>query len=67
MLTCRDFLICISSNFVDVICIHDLCRISVAHMDSPRIVDGGLSQMLSLVADDDSDTLLDVCHFCAEF
>lgn len=29
-------------------------------MDFPYIVDGGLDQMLSLVADDDSDTLLDV-------
>ncbi|PIM97031.1 hypothetical protein CDL12_30506 [Handroanthus impetiginosus] len=34
--------------------------ISVAHMDFPSVVDMGLSQMLSLVADDDSDALLDV-------
>ncbi|KAH6826978.1 protein N-terminal asparagine amidohydrolase family protein [Perilla frutescens var. hirtella] len=34
--------------------------ISVAHMDSPRIVDDGLGQMLSLVADHDSDAVLDV-------
>ncbi|KAL8495916.1 hypothetical protein ACS0TY_019872 [Phlomoides rotata] len=34
--------------------------ISVAHMDFPEVVEGGLEQMLSLVADNDSDTLLDV-------
>ncbi|KAK4411017.1 protein N-terminal asparagine amidohydrolase [Sesamum angolense] len=34
--------------------------ISVAHMDSPNVVDTGLSQMLSLVADHESDALLDV-------
>ncbi|XP_047940109.1 protein N-terminal asparagine amidohydrolase-like isoform X2 [Salvia hispanica] len=35
--------------------------ISVAHMDIPRVVDGGLNQMLSLVADhEDSDAPLDV-------
>lgn len=45
----------------------DLFRISVAHMDSPRIVDGGLNQMLSLVADCDSDAVLDVCHVSADF
>ncbi|KAL2478529.1 protein N-terminal asparagine amidohydrolase family protein [Forsythia ovata] len=33
---------------------------SVSHMDSPNVVDIGLSQMLSLVADHNSDTLLDV-------
>ncbi|KAG6420229.1 hypothetical protein SASPL_116750 [Salvia splendens] len=41
----------------------DVCRsywISVAHMDIPRVVDGGLNQMLSLVADHDSDAPLDV-------
>ncbi|KAK6162865.1 hypothetical protein DH2020_002706 [Rehmannia glutinosa] len=34
--------------------------ISVAHMDFPNVVDVGLSQMLALVADEDSDALLDV-------
>ncbi|KAG8391319.1 hypothetical protein BUALT_Bualt01G0175500 [Buddleja alternifolia] len=34
--------------------------ISMAHMDFPNVVDVGLSQMLSLVADKDSDDLLDV-------
>ncbi|KAK4414412.1 protein N-terminal asparagine amidohydrolase [Sesamum alatum] len=34
--------------------------ISVAHMDSPKVVDTGLNQMLSLVADHESDALLDV-------
>ncbi|KAI3444946.1 hypothetical protein Pfo_001611 [Paulownia fortunei] len=33
--------------------------VSVAHMDFPNVVDVGLSQMLSLVADHDSDALLD--------
>ncbi|KAL0429318.1 UNVERIFIED_CONTAM: protein N-terminal asparagine amidohydrolase [Sesamum radiatum] len=33
---------------------------SVAHMDSPNVVDTGLSQMLSLVTDHESDALLDV-------
>ncbi|KAL0425559.1 UNVERIFIED_CONTAM: protein N-terminal asparagine amidohydrolase [Sesamum radiatum] len=33
--------------------------IAVAHMDSPNVVDTGLSQMLSLVADHESDALLD--------
>ncbi|KAK6162913.1 hypothetical protein DH2020_002754 [Rehmannia glutinosa] len=33
--------------------------ISVAHMDFPNVVDVGLSQMLALVADEDSDALLD--------
>lgn len=42
------------------------CRISVAHMDFPKVVEGGLSQMLSLVADHDSDALLDVWYFCAD-
>lgn len=35
------------------------CRTSIAHMDSPKIVDLGLSQMLSLVLEDD-DAELDV-------
>ncbi|CAI9769677.1 unnamed protein product [Fraxinus pennsylvanica] len=34
--------------------------VSVAHMDTPSVVDIGLSQMLSLVADHDPDTVLDV-------
>lgn len=34
--------------------------ISVAHMDFPKVVEGGLNQMLSLVADHDSDALLEV-------
>ncbi|KAK6162878.1 hypothetical protein DH2020_002719 [Rehmannia glutinosa] len=34
--------------------------ISVAHMDFPNVVDVGLSQMLALVGDQDSDALLDV-------
>ncbi|VVB03348.1 unnamed protein product [Arabis nemorensis] len=33
---------------------------SIAHMDSPKIVDLGISQMLSLVLEDDVDTELDV-------
>ncbi|CAA2957108.1 N-terminal asparagine amidohydrolase [Olea europaea subsp. europaea] len=33
---------------------------SVAHLDSPNVVDIGLSQMLSLVSDYDSDAMLDV-------
>lgn len=36
------------------------CRISVAHMDSPSIVEVGLTQMLSSVLDQNSDTILDV-------
>ncbi|KAL7158192.1 hypothetical protein ABFS83_02G125500 [Erythranthe nasuta] len=39
------------------------CRtgmISLAHMDFPNVVENGLSQMLSLITDRDSDTLLDV-------
>lgn len=60
---CSEFVICVSSNVVDIISKCDLCRISVAHMDFPGVVDGGLSQMLSLVADHDSDAVLDVCHF----
>lgn len=58
---------CISGNFADIISFRDLCRISLAHMDNPRIVDGGLNQMLSLIADHDSDTMLDVCNFCTDF
>ncbi|GFQ01291.1 protein n-terminal asparagine amidohydrolase [Phtheirospermum japonicum] len=34
--------------------------LSVAHIDSPNIVDVGLTQMLSSVADQDADDLLDV-------
>ncbi|XP_057458315.1 protein N-terminal asparagine amidohydrolase isoform X2 [Lotus japonicus] len=33
---------------------------SVAHMDSPKIVEMGLSQMLALLLDDSLDTVLDV-------
>ncbi|KAG9140607.1 hypothetical protein Leryth_022487 [Lithospermum erythrorhizon] len=33
---------------------------SVAHMDHPKIVDFGLTQMLSLILDQDSDSVLDV-------
>ncbi|KFK37247.1 hypothetical protein AALP_AA4G233100 [Arabis alpina] len=33
---------------------------SIAHMDSPKIVDMGISQMLSLVLEDDIDAELDV-------
>ncbi|XP_068652903.1 protein N-terminal asparagine amidohydrolase isoform X2 [Aristolochia californica] len=36
--------------------------ISVAHMDSPRIVEFGLTQMLSLLVDPDVDAILDVAH-----
>lgn len=39
------------------------CRTSVAHMDSPNIVEIGLSQMLSLVVDHDLDPDLDVFFF----
>ncbi|CAN6994884.1 hypothetical protein IGI04_017634 [Brassica rapa subsp. trilocularis] len=36
---------------------------SIAHMDSPKVVDLGISQMLSLVMEDDSDAAeLDVVH-----
>ncbi|XP_051143848.1 protein N-terminal asparagine amidohydrolase isoform X2 [Andrographis paniculata] len=34
--------------------------ISAAHMDSPEVVNNGLTQMLSLVADQDPDALYDV-------
>ncbi|PWA47043.1 Protein N-terminal asparagine amidohydrolase [Artemisia annua] len=34
--------------------------ISCAHLDSPRVVDNGLSQMLSLVSDSDDNAILDV-------
>ncbi|KAF2569573.1 hypothetical protein F2Q68_00023912, partial [Brassica cretica] len=33
---------------------------SIAHMDSPKVVDLGISQMLSLVMEDDSDAEIDV-------
>ncbi|XP_010559069.1 PREDICTED: protein N-terminal asparagine amidohydrolase isoform X2 [Tarenaya hassleriana] len=33
---------------------------SLAHMDSPKVVDAGISQMLSLVLDDNFETELDV-------
>lgn len=33
---------------------------SVAHMDFPRVVDGALSQMLSLIVDRDCDAEFDV-------
>lgn len=35
-------------------------RTSVAHLDSPKVVDFGLTQMLSLIVDDTSDADLDV-------
>ncbi|KAL3622428.1 hypothetical protein CASFOL_033839 [Castilleja foliolosa] len=44
----------------------DCGMLSVAHMDSPNIVDAGLTQMLSLVANHDSDDLLDV-HLIGAF
>lgn len=36
------------------------CRTSVAHMDSTKVVDIGLAQMLSLVVDKNFDDDLDV-------
>lgn len=36
------------------------CRTSVAHFDSPAIVDIGLTQMLSLVVDGNPSAALDV-------
>ncbi|CAK9153892.1 unnamed protein product [Ilex paraguariensis] len=39
---------------------------SVAHLDSPEVVDIGLTQMLSLVVDHNSDSLLDV-HIIGAF
>ena len=36
------------------------CRTSVAHMDSTKVVDTGLTQMLSLVVDKKFDVDLDV-------
>ena len=38
-------------------------RISVAHMDSPNVVDVGLTQMLSLVLNHSSASELDVVFF----
>ncbi|KAM7472445.1 hypothetical protein LguiA_010628 [Lonicera macranthoides] len=40
--------------------------VSVAHLDSPNIVDIGLTQMLALVADHNSDAILDV-HLVGAF
>ncbi|KAI3740063.1 hypothetical protein L2E82_30480 [Cichorium intybus] len=39
---------------------------SIGHLDSPEVVDIGLSQMLSLVADTDDDAILDV-HLVGAF
>lgn len=36
------------------------CRASVAHLDSPKVVDMGLSQMMSLLVQDNMDVELDV-------
>ncbi|CAI9269852.1 unnamed protein product [Lactuca saligna] len=39
---------------------------SIGHLDSPKVVDIGLSQMLSLVSDSDDDAILDV-HLVGAF
>lgn len=36
------------------------CRTSVAHIDSPCVVDGGLTTLLSSLADQNREALLDV-------
>ncbi|CAH9132875.1 unnamed protein product [Cuscuta epithymum] len=36
--------------------------ISVSHMDLPRVIDNGLTQMLSSVIDQESDEILDVLY-----
>lgn len=40
---------------------YTMCRTSICHMDFPGVVDKGLIQMLSLVAD--QEAILDVCFF----
>ena len=38
------------------------CRTSVGHLDSPDVVETGLTQMLSLVVDQNSDEMLEVLY-----
>lgn len=49
----------ISFQFVS----HFLCRTSVAHLDSPNVVDMGLSQMVSRLVEPNKDVELDVFFF----
>lgn len=59
----RNFRICVILHFWFCLFGTFDFRISVAHMDSPTVVDGGLTQMLSLVHNHGFDAELDVLFF----